>query len=62
MWTGYDAVDQLVQQCEDIGKPLVEEMKKWGVDVFGSANDGELEIVNSMRCKILNSTPISLVC
>lgn len=22
---------------------------------------GELEIVNSMRCKILNSTPISLV-
>jgi hypothetical protein len=23
---------------------------------------GELEVVNQMRCKILNSTPISLAC
>lgn len=46
MWTGYDAVDALVQNCEMMGKPLVEEMGKWGVSVFGNASkDGELELV-----------------
>lgn len=45
MWTGYEAVDSLVAQCEAIGKPIATEMKKWGVDVFGK-RDGELEIVS----------------
>ena len=46
MWTGYEAVDQLVKRCEDLGKPVAAEMKKWGVDVFGASSTGELEIVN----------------
>lgn len=46
MWSGYDAVDELVRNCENIGKPLVAAMKKWGVDVFGQSKDGELEIVD----------------
>lgn len=46
MWTGYEAVDKLVRQCEALGKPVADEMKKWGVDVFGTARDGELEVVN----------------
>lgn len=46
MWTGYEAVDMLVGQCEVLGKPIGEEMKKWGVDVFGAAKDGELELVS----------------
>ena len=46
MWTGYEAVDALVRQCEALGKSVADEMKKWGVDVFGAAKDGELEVVN----------------
>lgn len=46
MWAGYEAVDMLVGQCEVLGRPLGEEMKKWGVDVFGAAKDGELELVS----------------
>ncbi len=46
MWTGYEAVDELVERCEGLGRPVAEEMKKWGVDVFGTARDGELDLVN----------------
>ena len=45
MWTGYEAVDELVKRCEDLGKPVAEEMKKWGVNVFGASKDGELDLV-----------------
>ncbi|KAK4695899.1 hypothetical protein P7C71_g1938, partial [Lecanoromycetidae sp. Uapishka_2] len=45
MWTGYEAVDQLVKQCEDLGKPLKEDMKAWGVDVYGA----ELDLVSFDR-------------
>ncbi|KAI5289774.1 hypothetical protein KEM54_003247 [Ascosphaera aggregata] len=46
MWTGYEAVDDLVGKCESLGRPVAEEMKKWGVDIFGDATDNkELEMV-----------------
>ncbi|MCJ1393499.1 hypothetical protein MMC18_006374 [Xylographa bjoerkii] len=45
VWAGYEAVDELVKECESLGKPLAEEMCKWGIDVFGSKN-GELELVD----------------
>lgn len=43
---GYEAVDTLIKRCEDLGKPLAETIKSWGVDVSGSASKGELEIVD----------------
>lgn len=46
MWTGYLAIDALVAECEALGKPVAEEMKKWGVDIFGKRGDAELELVN----------------
>lgn len=46
MWSGYEAIDELVRQCEAIGKPVAEEMRKWGVDVFGASKDGELDLVD----------------
>lgn len=46
MWTGYEAVDELVRRCEALGRPVAEEMKKWGVDVYGGSKDGELDMVN----------------
>ena len=49
MWTGYAAVDELVKNCEALGQPVCAEMKKWGVNVFGGSNDGELEVVTFDR-------------
>ncbi|OAX81394.1 hypothetical protein ACJ72_04266 [Emergomyces africanus] len=46
MWTGYEAVDALVSKCEALGKPVANEMKRWGVDIFGTKTEGELEIVS----------------
>ncbi|OJD11656.1 hypothetical protein AJ78_07612 [Emergomyces pasteurianus Ep9510] len=46
MWTGYEAVDALVSKCEALGKPVANEMKRWGVDIFGTKTQGELEIVS----------------
>ncbi len=46
MWTGYEAVDVLVTRCEALGKPVAEEMRKWGVDVYGVAKNGELDMVD----------------
>lgn len=46
MMAGYDAVDSLVAKCEQLGKPLSEEISKWGFDVFGGAKCGELEMVS----------------
>ncbi|KAI9731495.1 MAG: hypothetical protein M1834_004615 [Cirrosporium novae-zelandiae] len=46
MWTGYEAVDTLVAKCSALGKPVADEMKKWGVDVFGAAKEGEVAVVS----------------
>lgn len=51
MWTGYEAIDELVRRCEAIGKPVAEEMKKWGVNVFGASKDGELDLVDFQDIK-----------
>ena len=49
MWAGYEAVDKLVKQCEEISKPLKSDMEAWGVDVFGASTDGELELTSFSR-------------
>ena len=46
MWAGYEAVDNLVKQCEEISKPLKLDMEAWGVDVFGASTDGEFELTS----------------
>ncbi|KAJ5769344.1 hypothetical protein N7520_003903 [Penicillium odoratum] len=45
MWTGYLAIDALVAECEALGRPVAEEMKKWGVDMFGK-RDGDFELTS----------------
>jgi len=52
MWTGYEAVDELVTRCEALGKPVAEDMKRWGVDVYGAARNGELDLVNFEDIKV----------
>lgn len=46
MFQGYEAIDTLVARCGDLGKPLAEEMAKWGFDVFGASKSGELEMTS----------------
>ncbi|KAL8813606.1 MAG: hypothetical protein Q9223_000248 [Gallowayella weberi] len=46
MWRGYIAVDDLVRKCEALGKPVAEGIKKWGVNVYGSTYDGELDLTS----------------
>jgi SWI/SNF-related matrix-associated actin-dependent regulator 1 of chromatin subfamily A len=41
---GFDAIDVLVKNCDEIGKPLRQEMSTWGVDSFGAAKSGELDM------------------
>lgn len=43
MLKGYDAVDDLVTECEQIAKPIQDSLKSWGV---GEAAGGELQIMN----------------
>jgi SWI/SNF-related matrix-associated actin-dependent regulator 1 of chromatin subfamily A len=45
MWTGYMAIDALVSEVEALGKPVAEEMKKWGVDTFGKKGDLEITTI-----------------
>ena len=49
MWTGYDAVDELVRRCEALGKPVKEDMKSWGVSALGASGTGELDMVSFER-------------
>ena len=49
MWTGYEAIDELVKRCEELAKPVKDDMKGWGVDLFGAATEGELELVSIER-------------
>ncbi|KAK8162696.1 SNF2 family N-terminal domain-containing protein [Phyllosticta citrichinensis] len=46
MWVGYEAIDELVAECTSKGRPIAAEMKKWGIDIFGTSKDGELAITN----------------
>ncbi|KAH0608927.1 uncharacterized protein H6S33_001155 [Morchella sextelata] len=48
-WRGYEAVDSLIARVEELGKPIAESIKKWGVDVFGGNSDnpaGELDMTD----------------
>ena len=46
MFEGYEAVDRLVKECKDHGKRITNEMKKWGIDAFGVAKGGEVNLTS----------------
>ncbi|TGZ81889.1 hypothetical protein EX30DRAFT_318508 [Ascodesmis nigricans] len=45
-WRGYEAVDSLIRKVEQLGKPIAEDIKKWGVDIVSGSNAGELEMTD----------------
>ena len=56
MWTGYEAVDQLVKKCDERGKPMATAMAGWGIDIFGGSTDGEVAVTNLDDLSDSNST------
>lgn len=46
MMQGYEAVDLLVGQCDDIGKPIFDTMQQWGIDIAAASKEGELALTN----------------
>lgn len=44
MFAGYDAVDKLVENCEQLGQPIRDEMNKWSKTPSESSTDGEIEL------------------
>ncbi|KAI9698369.1 MAG: hypothetical protein M1836_003949 [Candelina mexicana] len=44
-WTGFEAIDALVTQCEELGKPVAEGLEAWGVDIFGVPKASNLDMV-----------------
>lgn len=44
MWDAYSTIDRIVDQSSIKGKPMIQGMAKWGIDIFGASKDGELEI------------------
>ncbi|KAF2146936.1 uncharacterized protein K452DRAFT_208528, partial [Aplosporella prunicola CBS 121167] len=52
MWTGYEAIDELVAHCNGLAKPLAAEMKRWGINVSGAAKEGgELNLLSLEEAK-----------
>jgi SWI/SNF-related matrix-associated actin-dependent regulator 1 of chromatin subfamily A len=46
MYKGYEAVDELVEKCDDLGKPIADTMKQWGIDFAAATKDGELALTS----------------
>ncbi|KAI4760631.1 hypothetical protein E4T52_07413 [Aureobasidium sp. EXF-3400] len=46
MYKGYEAVDELVEKCDNLGKPIADTMKQWGVDFAAATKDGELALTS----------------
>jgi SWI/SNF-related matrix-associated actin-dependent regulator 1 of chromatin subfamily A len=45
MWDAYSTIDSVVKQCEGLGKPMVNGMARWGINIFGASTDGEVDVV-----------------
>jgi len=46
MLTGYEAVDELVNYCEKLGKPILATMKEWGSKIYGDSQSGGIELLS----------------
>ncbi|KAI4728489.1 hypothetical protein E4T49_03787 [Aureobasidium sp. EXF-10728] len=46
MYRGYEAVDELVEKCDNLGKPIADTMKQWGIDFAAATKDGELALTS----------------
>ncbi|KAF2442090.1 hypothetical protein P171DRAFT_416996 [Karstenula rhodostoma CBS 690.94] len=42
MWNAYTTIDEVVKKCEERGRPMVNGMTRWGINIFGASTDGEI--------------------
>ena len=42
MWNAYTTIDEVVKKCEERGRPMVNGMARWGINIFGASTDGEI--------------------
>ncbi|KAK7191850.1 hypothetical protein DPSP01_007117 [Paraphaeosphaeria sporulosa] len=42
MWNAYTTIDEVVKKCEERGRPMVDGMARWGINIFGASTDGEI--------------------
>ncbi|KAL1603865.1 DNA-dependent ATPase fun30 [Paraconiothyrium brasiliense] len=42
MWNAYTTIDEVVKKCEERGRPMVNSMARWGINIFGASTDGEI--------------------
>ncbi|KAH7379369.1 SNF2 family N-terminal domain-containing protein [Phaeosphaeria sp. MPI-PUGE-AT-0046c] len=46
MWEAYSTIDSVVRKCENLGKPMVAGMERWGINIFGASTEDGVEITS----------------
>ncbi|KAH4935185.1 hypothetical protein HBI38_116030 [Parastagonospora nodorum] len=46
MWDAYSTIDSVVKKCENLGKPMVAGMAKWGINIFGASTEEGVEVTS----------------
>ncbi|KAL6711845.1 DNA-dependent ATPase fun30 [Coniothyrium glycines] len=46
MWDAYSTIDSVVKKCENLGKPMVAGMARWGIDIFGASKDDGMDVTS----------------
>ncbi|KAL5116967.1 DNA-dependent ATPase fun30 [Pleosporales sp. CAS-2024a] len=46
MWDAYSTIDSVVKKCENLGKPMIAGMAKWGINIFGASTEDGVEVTS----------------
>ncbi|OAL07473.1 hypothetical protein IQ06DRAFT_289196 [Phaeosphaeriaceae sp. SRC1lsM3a] len=46
MWDAYSTIDSVVKKCENLGKPMIAGMERWGINIFGASTEDGVEITS----------------
>jgi SWI/SNF-related matrix-associated actin-dependent regulator 1 of chromatin subfamily A len=46
MWDAYSTIDAVVKKCENLGKPMVAGMARWGINIFGASTEDGVEVTS----------------
>jgi SWI/SNF-related matrix-associated actin-dependent regulator 1 of chromatin subfamily A len=46
MWDAYSTIDSVVKKCENLGKPMVAGMARWGINIFGASTEDGVDVTS----------------
>ncbi|KAJ4372257.1 DNA-dependent ATPase fun30 [Neocucurbitaria cava] len=46
MWDAYSTIDSVVKKCENLGKPMIAGMARWGINIFGASTDEGVDVIS----------------